>query len=143
MRVENWIAVAFSLMVAAVAMAQTPQQIDQPTESEHHAGPHGLEGWTLSKPFSGAYSADPLPFEVVIARGVKVVRKIEGKPFVWRWIFWKDGREVAYEAGPLHWAMQCNLMDMATGRTLDSIDCFHELPKNAPAWAKTLEAEPQ
>ena len=121
-------------------MPQTAPSSDKPTESEHRKGPHGLEGWTLSAPVDGVHGGnEPLPFTLVVARNGKVLRRIEGDPFVWQWIFWADGGQVAFEAGPLHFGMSCVLFDLAKGREVGRVDCYHDLPANAADWAKALE----
>lgn len=130
----------FILVLVAVTIlpARSGAQV---TESEHRAGPHGLEGWTLSQPVPEIHGGhEPLPFTLIIARNRKVIRRIEGGAFLWKWIFWADGRQVAYESGPLHFSLACSLLDLKTGRELQSLDCFHGLPSNAPEWAKALEA---
>lgn len=131
-----WCAIA----AATVALAQASLSSDKPTESEHRNGPHGLEGWTLSAPVAGAYDGEPIPFALVIAREGHVVRRIPGDPFVWQWIFLPDGRLVAYEAGPLHFSMSCVLFDLARGREVARVDCYHDLPSDSPDWVKALEA---
>ena len=66
---------------------------EKPTESEHVRGPNGLEGWTLERRFRiQVYGDEKFAFTLVIARGGRVVRRIDGDPIVWRWIFWEDGR---------------------------------------------------
>jgi hypothetical protein len=80
-----------------------------------------------------------MPFTLVIARNGKVLRKIDGNAFIWHWIFWNEGRAVAYESGPLHFGMQCELYDLKTGRVLESVDCWRGIPDNAPAWLVALE----
>jgi hypothetical protein len=69
----------------------------------------------------------------------RVLRKIDGDPFVWQWIFWDNGRQVAYESGPLHFGLQCTLVNVRTGKKLASYDCFHGVPSDAPDWLKALE----
>jgi hypothetical protein len=114
------------------------QKPDQRTESEHRRGPHGLEGWTFSEAISDR-PGETFPFMLVIARDGRVIHQISGDPFVWQWIFVDNGREVAYESGPLHFGLQCSLADIKTGRKLASYDCFHGIPANAPAWLRKLE----
>jgi hypothetical protein len=80
-----------------------------------------------------------MPFTLVIARNGKVLRKIDGNAFIWHWIFWNEGRAVAYESGPLHFGMQCELYDLKTGRVLESVDCWRGIPDDAPAWLVALE----
>jgi hypothetical protein len=97
-----------------------------------------LKGWTLDYPFPDR-PEDRYPRVLVVSRKGRVIRKITGQHYIWNWIFWSEGREVAYEDGPPHFLMRCILVDVATGRQLENIDCFGELPPNAPLWAKTLE----
>lgn len=120
-------------------LAQAPTSVQQPVESEHIAGPNGLEGWKLNSRIPNGVNQDNYPFTLVIARNGRVLRKIKGNPFVWNWGFWNDGRQIVYESGPLHFGLECNLYDLRSGRTLKTIDCFHGIPKNAPEWLVELE----
>jgi hypothetical protein len=131
----NSIAMISMLLAACTALAQASRE-DKPTESAHRVGPNGLEGWTESYP-----SADGqrYPANLLIARQRHVTRRIQGDPFVWKWMFWKNGRQVAYKTGSLHFNMTCKLVDIASGRQLASLDCYRELAEDAPAWAKALQ----
>jgi hypothetical protein len=130
----------FVIAVAVAVLPQTVPSNDKPTDSKHRKGPHGLEGWTESEPVAEVYGGnEPLPFKLVIARNGKVVWRIDGDPFLWRWMFWADGQQMVYESGPLHFSMACVLFDLTKGREVERVDCFHDLPANAPAWAKALE----
>lgn len=111
------------------------------TPSEHRAGPHGLEGWTLEGPIPDQ-PEDKYPFVLVIARNGREIRRFDGSAFVWKWMFAADGRQVAYESGPLHFSMTCVLADIETGRELETYDCYSELPNDAPEWVRALEALP-
>ncbi|WP_348260647.1 hypothetical protein P8935_12625 [Telmatobacter sp. DSM 110680] len=129
------------LVVIATLMCATQLRAlerDKPTESKHVRGPKGLEGWTLNGPLPDRPNEE-FPFTLVLARNGRVVRKIEGSPFIWNWIFWSDGKQVAYESGPLHFSLQCTLADVKTGKEVASYDCFHGIPADAPDWLKTLE----
>jgi hypothetical protein len=101
---------------------------DKPTESKHRKGPHGLEGWTLSAPIEGIYGGhEPLPFSLVIARNGRILHRFRSGPFVRNWIFWNDGKQVAYEAGPLHFSLSCVLADVATGRAWIAITICRQM----------------
>jgi hypothetical protein len=133
------------MFIAATAAlpqaALPPHRVDEPdqhTESEHRQGPDGFVGWTLDSPIPD-HPDERFPFTLVIARNGKVIRKIDGNPFVWDWIFWDNGRKVAYESGPLHFGLQCTLVNVRSGKKLASYDCFHGIPENPPAWLKALE----
>jgi hypothetical protein len=133
--------VALAALLAAVAACSgAPRAQDgRLVESPHVSGPHGFEGWTLNGPIPDAGSHERYPFTLVLAQNGKVLRKINGKAFIWHWIFWNDGRQVAYESGPLHFGMQCELYDLKTGRVVQSVDCWQGIPDNAPAWLVALE----
>lgn len=134
------ITLAIALLIpGALGSPQQKHKDDRPIESEHVAGPHGLEGWTLNSLLPDDTSQERYPFTLVIAENGKVLRKINGSAFIWHWIFWNEGREVAYESGPLHFGMQCELYDLKTGRVLESVDCWRGIPDNAPGWLVALE----
>ena len=111
---------------------------DRPTESEHIKGPAGLEGWKLNYPFPDR-PQDLYPRILVITRNERVIRRITGQHYIWKWIFWNEGRQVAYEDGPPHFLMRCILVDLKTGAEEQNYDCFSELPKDAPLWLESLE----
>jgi hypothetical protein len=141
MRPRRLAAICFWLWLGAAAVAQTAA--GKPTESPHIAGPHGLEGWTLDWPLPDDRDhGERHPFTLMIARRGHVIRRIKGGPLVGKWIFWADGRQVAYEEGSLHFNRVCTLVDVATGRKIASRNCFAEqLPAVSPAWEKALVAE--
>jgi hypothetical protein len=114
------------------------QSKDKPTESKHRPGPNGLEGWTLNYTVPD-HGDERYPTTLVIARNNRILSRIDGEPFVWKWIFWANGKQVAYEAAPFHFSLDCVLADSKTGRRLASFDCFHGIPENAPEWLKALE----
>ena len=130
-----------AVVMITVAVPQFAEDRDKPTESEHVHGPDGLEGWTLNSPLPPPDRPDEkFPFTLVIARNRHIIRKIEGDPFVWNWMFWAEGKQVAYESGPLHFGLQCILADVKWGKQLSNYDCFHGIPDNAPNWLKALES---
>jgi hypothetical protein len=123
--------------------AQSPRGTksgSKPTESEHVKGPHGLEAWTITWPLSkDIYQGEGrFAFALVLARNGVVIRRIEGSPIIWNWIFWSDGQQIAYETGPLHFSMMCVLIDTETGRRLSDYDCY-TYPKTTPDWVNALE----
>jgi len=131
--------VAFAFI--AIAAPQVSPPADKATESEHRRGPAGLEGWTLESPVpNSGYGDQRFAFTLVIARHGHVIRRISGDPIIWSWIFWADGRQVAYETGPFHFGMSCFLVRLPDGHRLDSYDCYHDQPPAKPDWVKALEA---
>jgi hypothetical protein len=130
------------LMVGSLATMARPQAKapdEKPIESKHTKGPNGWEGWTLLSSIPDD-ATQQYAFTLLLARNGKIVRRIDGDPLVFNWIFWGDGRQVAYESGPLHFGMNCILADIETGRRLGTVDCYHELADNAPDWAVKLES---
>jgi hypothetical protein len=118
-----------------LALAGAPER---PTESPHRPGSNGLEGWTLNYEVEGQ---GKLPTALVLARRGQIIRRIDGEPFVWKWIFLSDGKRVALEAGPLHFSMECVLVDIASGKEIEDYNCFSDpLSTDTPAWVKTLES---
>lgn len=101
MKAGIWCGTLIATLLTVSAFAQKPPQSDTPTQSEKRSGPGGLEGWTLEGPLPDD-PAQNYPFALVIARNGLVIRKIDGDPFVWKWMFLANGRQVAYESGPLH-----------------------------------------
>jgi len=139
------ILIALTVLVFEFSVwCQTPQltrQHSNPTKSDYIQGPHGYEGWTLNSPVPGSgYGDEKLPLTLVVARNGHILRRISGDGFVWNWIFWADGRQVAYESGPLHFGLACVLYDLKKGRELSRVDCYHDLPQNAPDWVRALES---
>jgi hypothetical protein len=127
--------------LATAVAVQAAQPADKPTESAHTPGPDGLEGWTLEWPVPGSgYGDERFAFTLVVARHGHIIRRISGAPIIWKWIFWADGRQVAYETGPFHLGETCFLIRLSDGRKLDSYDCYHNLPPAKPDWVKALDA---
>jgi hypothetical protein len=129
------------LMVAWLAWIDAAAQVKttgKPTESQHQAGPDSWEGWTLSYVIPDLDPNEIYPMTLVLAHKGHVVRRIAGAPFIWEWIFWSHGQQVAYATGPLHFGMQCVLIDIRSSHELGSVDCFHDLPAGAPDWARRL-----
>jgi|GEM_PF-1309604 len=142
----------FGLLIASVLLSsgilsygQSPRFTkpgSKPTESEHIKGPNGLDSWTLNWPVPDSnYGNEPLPFTLVLARNGHKLHRIQGDPFVWKWMFWDSGHQVAYQTGPLHFSMTCVLIDVGSGRQVETVDCWQELPADAPDWAKALEKQ--
>ena len=130
-----------ALFLPVMAAAQASQPADKPTQSEHRLGRDGLEGWTLeSRVLNSGYGDERFAFTLVIARHGHIIRRISGKPIIWKWIFWADGRQVAYETGAFHFSETCFLIRLSDGRKLDSYDCYNGLPPAKPDWVKALDA---
>lgn len=117
---------------------QAATSAEQPSESEHRKGPDGLEGWTRNFQ-SPDDPAESYPRTLVISRHGLVIRQFTGENYIWKWIFWADGQQVAYEDGPLHLSMRCVLASVSTGRELESQDCHTKLSDDAPLSLRTLE----
>jgi len=59
--------------------------------------------------------------------------------FTWGWMFWENGKQVAYRTGSLHFNMWCILVDISSGRQLANHYCYRELADAAPPWEKALQ----
>ena len=124
----------------AILLVSLAQASSAPTQSQHHKGPNGLEGWTLNVAAPGVYDGEQ-PVALVIARNGTIVRKIEGDSFIWGWMFQAGGKEIAFETGPMHFSLACKLLDISSGRLIAQYDCFPSpLATNAPAWVQLLES---
>ena len=55
-----------------------------------------------------------------------MTRRIQGDPFLWKWVFLHDGKLIAYETGPLHFVLTCELMNLQSGRILGTYDCYNK-----------------
>ena len=135
MKFFSWFAILTAFALVSSAQPQTTPPDDKPTASEHVSGPHGLEAWTLSWP-NPDDPREQLAGTLVIARNGHVLRKIRSEAILWDWIFWDDGRQVAYETGPHHFGMICVLRDVRTGRQIATFDCYHDLPEHVPNWVR-------
>ena len=140
MKGRCWLSGLAALFILAAVSPQDALIVarGQPTDSAHRQGPNGFEGWTVSYPVVGRSPNEKYPMTLVIARDGHVLCRINGEPFVWKWIFWARGRDVAYEAAPFHFGLDCVLAGSVTGRRLASYDCFHGIPDNAPGWLTIL-----
>jgi hypothetical protein len=127
-----------ALFLAPQLQPQSARTAEQPTESEHRRGPNELEGWTLNYPFPGR-PEDRYPRTLVLSQNGRILHRFVSQHYIWNWIYWANGRQVAYEDGPPHFSMQCILADVATGQVLASNNCFGKLPDDAPPWLQTLE----
>src|SRR5882724_5523736 len=106
-----------AVSLAAIVVARASQPSVQPVQSAHRPGPNGLEGWTLDAPVSGSgYGDESFAFTLVVARHGHIIRRISGEPIIWSWIFWADGRQVAYETGSFHFSGTCFLIRLTDGR---------------------------
>jgi hypothetical protein len=128
------------LLVALVALLGASHAAAQ--EPERVPGPNGLAGWKITHVLE---NGNEVAETLVIARHGRRIREIHGDPFIWRWLFRDDGR-IAYESGPLHFSMSCVLIDAASGREVERVDCFNYPDKPPaggwPSWLATLEDSP-
>jgi hypothetical protein len=133
-------ATAMLLFAALPLLAQ-----DKAGPSAHRKGPNGLEGWLVRKTVPAVKEQGPLPIELVIARNGHIIRRFSYKeygPFLWNFLFLPEGRSIAVEYGPLNFVETCSRINIATGRSIEDVDCF-QLPENAPDWATALAAAAQ
>ena len=94
--------------------------------------------WTLNYPFPDR-PQELYPRILVISRNGRVIQRITAQHYIWKWIFWDGGRQIAYKDGSPRFTMRCVLVHSKTTLELENYDCFSELPKNAPLWLESLE----
>jgi hypothetical protein len=129
-----------ALTLVAPAWGQQVHCTAKGKATQHVAGPHGLQGWTIDYALpDSSYSDECFSLELVLTRNGHVIRRRKAEPIIWRWIFWNDGKQLAIEEGPLHFGMNCVLEDLASGRTVANYDCYHDEPKQMPDWVKALK----
>ena len=107
--------------------------IGKPLASPHCKGPGGLEGWTLlyempDELYHSEDSGNRLPLALVVEKDGHSIRKIDGDPIVWKFVF-VDDQKVAIETGPLHFGMSCLLIDLKSGKPLEEENCYDDPPK--------------
>jgi hypothetical protein len=129
--IGGWLAL-WSLPIFLVA--QSPRQ------TVHVRGPNGLEGWKLTSIIETLENQGPLPTELVLARRGRIIRHVKDEAFIWNWMFLPDGRHVAYETGPLHFGVDCVLLNIKNGRTVRALDCGNSHGGATPGWVKSLES---
>ena len=130
--------VIMGILLPIALTTPSPALLGQHTVSAHRKGPHGLVGWTLDYPFPDR-PEEHYPRVLVVSRNGQVIRRTKGERYIWKWIFWNEGRQIAYEDGPPHFMMRCILLDVATGKRLADVDCFTQVPVDSPAWLMALE----
>ncbi len=133
----RWSQVLTALTLIALAVISL-EAAAQHTESTRCSGPHGLVGWTLDYPFPDRPD-DHYPRVLILSRNGRVMHRIEGEHYIWNWIFWADGRQIAYEDGPPHFIMRCILVDLTTGERVEDVNCFMPVPAGSPSWLTALE----
>ncbi|MDE3199691.1 MAG: hypothetical protein KGN79_02125 [Acidobacteriota bacterium] len=133
------------LMVACLASFARAQNTATPAqkqdESAHVHGPDGLEGWTLNGSINDrAHDGEVYPFTLVIARHGKIIHRIPGDAFIWKWVFWDGGKDLAYMSGPLHFSATCHLIRISDWHQIADYDCYHDTPSPQPDWVLALES---
>lgn len=132
-------------MTPGSELPQKPElpPLGPPVSSSHCQGPGGLEGWKLlyrlpDSPYDSPDRAGRLALGIEVRRKGRFVRRIYGNPVIWDWYF-VDERRVAFESGPLHFGMECDLVDVDSGKLVAHYNCYHHPPKDPPQWVQTLE----
>ena len=132
--------------VVLLAAAASTAQAEPTPYKECLGGPHGLKACTLSylvpelAPPGHATMDDILPQRLIVYRyGRRLFSEKDG-PFIWNFAFLEDGRELAFEQGPLHFGMMCHLVLSATGEEIGREECFSPNDKSSK-WVRDLEAQ--
>ena len=140
MRFSRFVLIASLLVRQSLYAQPTLPTVGPPVASSHCKGPDGLEGWKLlyRLPDNLYDPHERLPLALVLSNKGRVLHRIDGDPIIWDWFF-VDNQKVALETGPLHFGMTCELIDVQSGKVLESYDCYNETPSNPPDWVQTLE----
>lgn len=77
-----------------------------------------------------------LPRALVLLRDGKYQREIRSGPFVWHWMFWQGSGKIAADMSPLHFLQVFKLIDVSSGKDIDS--AVIEQEPSIPAWAQAL-----
>jgi hypothetical protein len=93
-------------------------------------------GWLAE--FGNCCTSYPIPLKLVIYRNGKVRRRFGDGMMIYDWRFWAEGKQAAFCSGTVHGDSggHCELHDINTGKTLDTIDAH--LDENSPPWARGL-----
>lgn len=80
----------------------------------------------------------PIALSVVIWKDGKVRQRLGDGMMIYDWRFWEGGKQVAFCSGTVHGDSggHCELHDVESGKTLDTID--GHLTGDSPAWARGL-----
>jgi hypothetical protein len=135
------------MIVAFRADGQSAAIHKKPFRDNFKTAPDGLtKGWLVEYPWPGPDGTSQawrtIPGRLVISRHGHVIRRFEATDF-WNWNFWADGKQVVYEAGPVHGETDCVRVDVNSGKTLETWpgDCRNR-PDDAPAWVKAADGNP-
>ncbi len=95
-------------------------------------------GWLVTSKVEGVGDS-PIPLELVVWRGGKIVRRFPTGQCIYSWSFYAGGKQVAYHIGPLHFELEsyCELREVATGRLIAKWSGDLEA-EGKPAWTRGL-----
>jgi len=99
-------------------------------------------GWLAL--FPNCCTSYPIPLKLVIlANGTQRTLTGNGLP-IWRWSFWADGKQVAFEQETVHGGMGVHyeLRDVETGQLADSYDpdANPDVITKPPKWVVVLDS---
>jgi len=133
-----------ALTSATYFYGQTTTVHKKPFRNDFKTASDGVtKGWRVDVPWPDQEDTSQnwrtIGVSVVVARHGRVVRRIDGGVGIWDWDFWNGGRQVAIERGPVHGETGCDLIDIKTGKTVESWpgDCRQiSGTDNVPDWVK-------
>ena len=111
---------------------------DQVGIREPRKAPDGTVGWLAEYKVDGR--SYPFAGTLIIWRAGKIIRRFQTGQSFYSWMFYAQGKQVAYHVGPLHGELKshCELHDATSGRLLAVWDGDLESGSNRPAWTKGL-----
>jgi len=102
--------------------------------SDPKKAPDGTVGWLAEYKVEGV--SYPVPGTLIIWRAGKTIRRFPTEQSFYSWIFYAQGKQVAYHVGPLHGELKshCELHDATSGRLIAVWDGDLQSGSNRPAW---------
>ena len=99
---------------------------------ESHVAPDGTLGWLAEYRVDGV--SYPIAGTLILWRAGKTIRRFPTEQSFYSWIFYAQGKQVAYHVGPLHGELQshCELHDATSGRLIAVWDGDLESGSNRP-----------
>jgi hypothetical protein len=106
------------------------------TDDIQIASDHSAAGWTELYP--NCCTSYPIPLNIAVYRDGRVRRRFKSGLMIYKWQFWKGGKQIAFCSGTVHGdqGVTCELHDVASGHNLAS---FERMPtEHSPDWAQGL-----
>ena len=129
---------AILLVFAGMQFRPTPIP-GVPQVSDRRMAPDGVtEGWLVDLKPDPAQSGVKIATTLVVSRNGRELQRFHGEPGIANWDFWQSGREVVYQTAPTHGRTTCYLVDVQSGRILESQENCSNHVSDGPGWTTPL-----